>query len=56
MKLEVMFVGDGGKDVVGALAAGMSAVLSWRADDRPPAWGQRASRQRRLRRCVSQHC
>lgn len=37
---EMLFVGNERKDVDGALAAGMRAVLVWRADAVAPQWGQ----------------
>lgn len=37
---EMLFVGNEKKDVLGALAAGMQAVLLWRNSAAVPAWGQ----------------
>lgn len=37
---EMLFVGNEQKDVQGALAAGMSAVMLWRGDTPTPTWGQ----------------
>jgi len=37
---EMLFVGNEQKDVLGALAAGMSAVLLWRDASPAPSWGQ----------------
>jgi putative hydrolase of the HAD superfamily len=40
---QVTFVGNEEKDITGALAAGMHAVLVWRGEGVAPAWGQHHS-------------
>ena len=37
---ETLFMGDEEKDMSGALAAGMPAVLFWKGEDEAPQWGQ----------------